>query len=191
MKRIAIAAIVGGIVVFVWGAVSHMLLPLGMMGLSTLPNEAPVLEALKSAIPEGGLYFYPGMDMSGDVSEEEQEAWAARLRSGPRGLLLYHPEGTEPMSPRQLVSELVSNVLAAAVAAFLASLMAAAYGRRVLAVMLFGLFGWLSLLVSFWIWYEFPGSFIAAEGIGEVVGWFLAGLVIAKMVPPAGAAAAS
>ena len=188
MKKIAFAAIAGGLVVFIWGAVAHMMLPLGMMGLSVLPNEAQVLEGLKGSVTEDGLYFFPGMDMSGEVTDAEEEAWAARIRSGPRGLLLYHPGGAEPMSPRQLVSELVSNALAAAVAAFLVSLIAGAYGRRVLAVMLFGLFGWLSLLLSFWIWYEYPTAFILVEGFTEVVGWLLAGLVIAKLVPPAGAA---
>jgi hypothetical protein len=191
MKRIAIAAIAGGVIVFIWGAISHMLLPFGSMGFSTLPNEDAVTAALKSSIPDEGLYIFPGIDMSGDATEEEQAAWAARLRSGPRGLLVYHPQGSEPMSPRQLLSELLANVLAAAVAAFLVSLMAAAYGRRVLAVALLGLFGWLSLEVSFWIWYGFPGSFIAAEAVTEVVGWFLAGLAIARIVPPAGTAVVS
>jgi hypothetical protein len=36
MQRTFLAALVGGIVVFVWGAVSHMALPLGEMGLARL-----------------------------------------------------------------------------------------------------------------------------------------------------------
>jgi hypothetical protein len=160
------------------------------MGFSTLPDEASVLAALKSSVPEAGLYIFPnpGMDMSRKPTPEEQAAWEARMQSGPTGLLVYNPTAGEGLSPRQLVSEFLTNVLAAAVAAFVASLIAAAYGRRVLVITLIALFGWLSLSVSYWIWYPFPGSFILAEGITEVMGWFLAGLAIARIVPPAGAA---
>jgi hypothetical protein len=174
MKRIAIAAIVGGIVFFVWSAVSHMLLPIGEMGFSTLPNEAAVLESLKTSIPESGLYIFPTPT---DPS--------AANPAGPAGIMVFHPSGGMDMSPGRLGNELFSNVLAAAIAAFVASLMAASYGRRVLAIALLGLFGWLSLIVSYWIWYGFPTAYILGEGINEVVGWFLAGLVIAKIVPPA------
>ena len=183
MKRIAIAAIAGGVIVFVWSSIAHVLLPLGEMGISTLPNEAPFIAALKGS--KDGLYFFPGMDMSHKPTPEEQKAWEAKVQAGPTGILVYSERG-EAMSPRQLGSEFLSNVLAALVAAWIASLLAAPYGRRVLAIALLGLFAWLSLTVSYWIWYRFPGSFILAEGITEVVGWLLAGLAIAKIVPRAG-----
>lgn len=176
MKRIAIAAIAGGVIVFVWSAVAHMLLPFGEMGFSALPNEAAVLEALKTSIPQPGLYIFPNPATKPPGETD----------SRPAGLLVFHPEGGWDISPGRLLSELFSNVLAAALAAFIASLIAAAFGRRVLAVTLMGLFGWLSLTVSYWIWYGFPGSYILGEGITEVVGWFLAGLAIAKIVPRAG-----
>lgn len=188
MKRIAIAAIAGGVIVFVWSAIAHMLLPIGEMGISTLPNEAPFIAALQGT--QDGLYFFPGMDMSRKPTPEEQKAWEAKVAAGPTGILVYHPKG-EAMSPRQLSSELLTNVLAAAIAAWIASLLAAAYGRRVLAIALLGLFGWVSLILSYWIWYGFPSAFVLGEGITEVVGWFLAGLAIAKIVPPAGAVPAS
>lgn len=181
MKRIAIAAVVGGVIVFVWSAVSHMLLPLGEMGFTALPNEAAVLEALKTSIPQEGLYLFPN-----PATKPPGEA-----DTRPAGLLVFHPQGGWDISPGRLLNELFSNVLAAAVAAFIASLLAAAYGRRVLAITLLGLFGWLSLIVSYWIWYGFPTAYILGEGINEVVGWFLAGLAIAKIVPPAGATATS
>ena len=182
MKRIAIAAIAGGVIVFVWSAIAHMLLPIGEMGISTLTNEGPFIAALQGA--KDGLYFFPGMDMSRKPTPEEQKAWEAKVAAGPTGILVYHEKG-EAMSPRQLGSELVTNVLAALIAAWIASLLAAAYGRRVLAIALLGLFGWVSLSLSYWIWYGFPTSFILGEGITEVVGWFLAGLAIAKIVPRA------
>lgn len=176
MKRIAIAAIVGGIVIFVWSFISHMLLPLGEMGFSALPNEPAVLAALKDSVPRSGLYIFPNPATKPPGQAED---------SRPAGILVFHPEGGWDISSGRLLNELLSNVLAAAIAAFIASLLAAAYARRVLAITLLGLFGWLSLIVSYWIWYGFPTAYILGEGINEVVGWFLAGLAIAKIVPPA------
>jgi hypothetical protein len=184
MKRIVIGALVGGMVVFIWGAISHMVLPLGEMGLKSLPNEAAVIEGLKAGIPDEGLYFYPGIDMK-SASAEDQTAWEAKIRSGPTGMVLYHPNGGEPLSPKQLASELLTNILAATLAACLASMMTGSYGRRVFGIAHLGLFAWLSISVSYWIWYGFPGSFIVAEGIDQFVSWALAGLVIAKIVPAA------
>ena len=37
MKRIALAALLGGITLFAWGAVSHMVLKLGDAGLRSAP----------------------------------------------------------------------------------------------------------------------------------------------------------
>lgn len=99
-----------------------------------MPNEAAVLESLTSASPDDGLYFFPGMDLGGDLTPEQEAAWDARYRSGPTGLVLYHPKGQAHLSARQLLIELLSNVFAAAVAALLVSLMAARYWQRVMAI---------------------------------------------------------
>lgn len=182
MKKIVFAALAGGLVVFVWGAISHMALPIGEMGLKNLPDEPAVLSALGASIPEPGLYFYPGLDMK-TATEEEQAAWAEKVKNGPSGLLLYRPNGGEAMSPRLLGGELFSNILAAWIAAIVVAMISAPFGRRVLVVGLLGLFAWLSLSASHWIWYGFPTAFVGAELIDQVIGWLLAGLVIAKIVP--------
>jgi hypothetical protein len=49
----------------------------------------------------------------------------------------------------------------------------------------------LSIGVSYWNWYGFPLDFTAGEAIMEIVGWFLAGLVLAAIVRPRAAVAAA
>lgn len=71
MERIAIEAIVGGVVA--------------------------VLESLASAGPGDGLYFFPGMDLGGNPSPEQQAAWEARCQCGATGMSLYPP--APPMRP--------------------------------------------------------------------------------------------
>ncbi len=178
-----VAAIVGGLVVFVWGAISHMALPIGTMGLSTLPDEQPVLEVLKQKVPQDGMYFVPGMDPK-NKDPEYQKAWQAKYQAGPSGLLIVHPRGMQPMSPRLLATELASNIAAAWVVAIVLAGMAGGAGRRMGVAALLGLFAWLSLSVSYWNWYGYPVAYVVGEGLDQVIGWALGGLAMAKLVRP-------
>ena len=184
MARILLGGVVAGIVYFFWGAVAHMVLPLGMMGMSSLPTdqEDSVRTALKAAIREPGLYFVPGGDM-GKMSEEQQKVWVAKLKEGPSALLVVRPNGGDPMTPGQLLTELASNIVAGLLAAYLLSQVAGGFLARVRFISLLGLFGWLIINVSYWNWYGFPVEFTVAAVIEEVVGWFLAGLALAAIVP--------
>lgn len=183
MARLIIAGIIGGLAMFLWSFVSHTVLPLGEVGIKMMPNESAVLSTMKQNINEPGFYFYPGMDKSkGDVSEAEQNAWAEKYKAGPRGILIYHPTGEDPMSVGQLLRELVSNILAALFAAVVISWLAVSFGRRIVAALLIGLVGWLSIDVSLWNWYGFPTGYMLAQGIDQAVGWLLAGIAIAFVI---------
>ncbi|MFN0087327.1 MAG: hypothetical protein ACKVX9_18200 [Blastocatellia bacterium] len=183
--KIVLAGILGGIVVFLCSSVTHLLTPIGRMGISVLPNEEPVLAAMRSGIQSPGLYFFPGLDMSRTLTPEEQQAWSEKVKTGPSGVIVYHPQNGPQMSPKMLLSELGTNILAALIGAFLLTMAGGSFGRRSLMVMLLGVFAWLSISVSHLIWYGFPTAFILAEGIDQAAGWLLAGLVMAKMIRPA------
>ena len=87
MKRLVLAGILAGIVVFVWSAIDHMVLPFGHMGVKMLPQEEATVAALKASIPEGGLYVFPGLDLSRRPTPEDQKAFEAKYTAGPSGLL--------------------------------------------------------------------------------------------------------
>ena len=59
------------------------------------------------------------------------------------------------------------------------------YLGRVLVVTSMGIFGFVSILVSYWNWYGFPTDFTIGAALDEVIGWFLGGLVLAAIVRPA------
>lgn len=187
MNKVLTGGIVGGFVVFVWGAISHMVLPLGEAGIQSLPNEDAVLGAMRSSIAEPGLYFFPGLDMHAHPSEAQQKAWEEKHRTGPAGLLVYTPVGGEPIPPRKLITELVSNILGAVIASCLLTKVGGTFWRRAGTVAVLGLFAWISIEISYWNWYGFPGTYVVAQAVDQVVGWGLAGLAIAKLVKPAAA----
>ena len=180
MKNL-VAAIVGGLVVFLWSAIAHMALPIGTMGISTRPDEPPVLDALKEKVPADGLYFFPGMDpKKGD--EAYRKAWQAKYEAGPSGLLIVHPHGRKAMTPRLLGIELLADVAAASVLALVFAGMAGGAGRRMGVAALLGLFAWLSISVSYWNWYGYPSAYVLGEALDQVIGWALGGLAMAKLV---------
>lgn len=177
--RVIIAAILGGLVMFMWSAASHMGLGLFDSSVKQVPNETAVMAAMKDNITEPGFYFIPGMDMTKSPSEQEMAAYAAKHKEGPTATLIYQPTGSDMISPKQLGTELGSNIAAAFVAALILSFAAVGFVRGVVISTLIGLTGWLSINASYWNWYQFPTSFVTAELIDQVVGWLLSGLVLA------------
>ena len=182
MMRILIAGIVGGIVMFVWGAFSHMMLGVGEAGVQSLPNEEAMVACMKQNIPNAGLYFAPGIDMSRTMSEAEQAAWAAKYEAGPNVFLVYRPVGIHPMGFHQLGFEFLSNFLAALVGAFMLTWTVPSFWKRVGLATLIGLAAWLSINVSYWDWYRFPANFVASELLEQIVGWGLSGAAMAMIL---------
>jgi hypothetical protein len=182
-KKVLLWGVLGGILLFAWGAISHMALGLYESSVKNLPGEETLLPALGAAIPEPGFYFFPGMDPNADAAAKAK--WAEKMKNGPSGILVYRPRGAEAMSPRLLVTELISNVAAVLVAAWLLSLAPGlGFGGRVSFVTLLGLFAWLMVNVSLWNWYGFPTAYVLADFVDLVVGSLLVGLLLAWAFRP-------
>jgi hypothetical protein len=182
-KKVLLWGVLGGILLFVWGAISHMALGLYESSVKNLPGEETLLPALQSAIPERGFYFFPGMDKGADAAA--QAKWAEKMKTGPSGILIYRPSGAEAMSPRLFVTELLSNIAAVLVGAFLLSQATGlGFGGRVLFMTLLGFFAWLMVNVSLWNWYGFPTAYLWADFVDMVVGSLLVGLLLAWAFRP-------
>lgn len=54
--------VLGGVALFVWSAVSWMLLPWHNAGFKRFTHEEPVLAAIGAAAPESGVYLAPSPD---------------------------------------------------------------------------------------------------------------------------------
>ena len=140
---------------------------------------------LNENVPQPGLYFFPGMDMSKHMTKEEEAAWTAKYKAGPAGLLLIEPKGADPMMTNQLVISFISDLLCALLAAFILASTVGSCARRVAIVVSLGLFSWLAISIQQWNWYNFPFTFVALDAINQVIGWTLAGLLMVKMIKPA------
>ena len=184
MKKVILGGLLGGLVLFGWGAVSHMALPLGEAGVRSMPAsvEPAVLAAMKTAMNERAIYIFPGMDMSHSPTEAEQKAWQEKYNAGPAGIVVFNPTPQGNFG-RWFGIEFVGNVLAALMAAIVILHVpgSVGLGKRALLVGLFGLLEGFDIDVSQWNWYSFPTTYMLAQLVDHLVGWFLAGLVLARI----------
>lgn len=185
IKKVLLGALVGGVVLFVWGFLSHAVLGLHDPHISQIPNEEAVLDVMQSNLKEPGLYFYPWLDHDA-ATEESMKEWTEKYKAGPSGILVYMPSGGDPMSPKQLGGQFACELGAALIAAFLLALSGgpATFAKRVLFVGLLGVFASIVIDFPYWNWYAFPTGYTVAQVIDHAIGWSLAGLVLAYFVKP-------
>jgi hypothetical protein len=188
--RVLIAAILGGVVFFFWGFVAHELLSLGELGIKDIPNEQVLLPQLQASLSDPGFYRIPGLGEPPNATSEQKKAAMQQAQqkaaSGPYGILVYHPVGGEVLSMgRQLGREFGLNV---AVALLMAILLAwaglSSFASRLGFVTLAGVMVTLLTNVQYWNWFGFPANYTLAAMATHVIGFFLAGIVIALIVRP-------
>jgi hypothetical protein len=176
MKRILIAGVLAGLAMFVWESVAHMVLPFGEMGISTLPNEEAVRQALAAQMGGAeGLYFFPDMRASGAPI------------AGPWGLLVYHPGWTFSWAVMgwEALTELVQGL---ALALLIGMTAVAGFGRRMGIALLVGVAAAFCVSPSYTIWFGFPLAYTAGQMIVALGDYLVGGAVVALLMkPPASA----
>jgi hypothetical protein len=171
MTRVLLAGLLGGIALFAWESVAHLALPLGQVGVKPLPQEQQVIASLKANINEAGFYYFPA------------PTTPPATGTGFNGIMVVQPNGNMSLAPGQLITQLVGDILAVLVAAVLLSWTSfPAFGTRVLFVTLMGLLPTLAVDVPYWNWYAFPASYTLSQFTVHLVGFAVAGLVLAKMI---------
>jgi hypothetical protein len=181
LKKLIVASLLGALTMFIWGAVSHMVIFIGA-GFKPLPGEDKVIPVLKSTINEKGLYFFPGKDFR-NTTKEQDVSFESKFRNGPVGLLVYRPHGGNPLDINKLITQFVCNLLSVFFAIFIVSASDKGYWKRVCIVSAFGLVACTSVSSIYWNWYEFPTAFFVAQILDMVIGFFITGLVICKIIP--------
>jgi hypothetical protein len=185
--RAFVAAILGGIIMFIWSFVAHDLLPLGETGMREFNDEAPMLDALKTNLGRaGGLYHFPGRKADPNATRQEKNDAMKRAMekaaSGPSGMLLYHP--TREFSFGKLLgiefaTELLEAIL---VVSLLTQTRIESFGGRVGFVLVTGILAAITTNIPYWNWYGFPSNYTAAYMFIEIIGFLCVGLVAASLL---------
>jgi hypothetical protein len=187
--KILLAAILGGIVMFIWTSIAHMALPLGEAGIREIPNESSVVSAMQSNIGEQtSLYIFPGPGVGKNASREEKnEAMkhvAEKMAANPSGILMYHAPGRPFAIGKWLGIEFGTELLEAILVVFLlAQARIVSFVGRVGFVLVVGILAAITTNVSYWNWYGFPGAYTANYMLIQIIGFLLVGVVAALLLP--------
>ncbi|MHB1272481.1 MAG: hypothetical protein ACYCZD_06845 [Rhodanobacter sp.] len=179
--RVLVAGLIGGIVMFIWGAVAHTALGLGQVGFRLPANENVVLSSLPEGLGEhAGVYVLPSLDPKLRNDPAQVIAYSQKAIRSPYAWVVYQPQGTDmTRMGQQLPRQWASDTLSALGLAFIMGLAGPGLRRRIAVAAVAVSFAWLSTLVPYWNWYRFPTSLIQAALVEQLIGWLIAGAAMA------------
>jgi hypothetical protein len=179
--RVLTAGLIGGIVMFIWGVTAHMVLGLGEVGLKLPVNENVALSGLQEGLGgPAGVYLLPSLDPKKMGDAAEVRAYSVKAVRSPYAWVVYQPQGTDltQMGP-QIGRQWASGTLSALALAFVMGLAALSFRQRLAVASAAAIFAWLSTLLPYWNWYRFPLDFTLAALAEQLIGWLIAGAVMA------------
>jgi hypothetical protein len=190
--RLTIATIGAAVILFVWGALSWMVLPWHEATLKDLPNEPAIVGAMTENITEPGVYYFPAMpdkralaSMTKEQSEAAMAEWNRRHEAGPIGRISWHGSGEVAMSPMVFAKGFGLNLLTALCITAIVAVAAgrgAGFAGRLAIVLLAGVGAAISSYGSEWNYLYVPGDYALSMGVDIVAGWFLAGIIAAAAI---------
>jgi hypothetical protein len=188
MKRVMLAGVLGGIAMFVWSSIAHVALPLGRTGIRDIPNEQVLLTGMQAQLgATSGLYAFPAMGLGANPTREQENAamqqYDQKLAAYPSGILIYHPPGAKALTPGQLVTEFLTELVEGLLLALLLAQTAlSTLMSRMGFVTLAALMAAIATNIPYWNWYGFPSSYTIAYMSIQFVGYLVAGLVVAAIL---------
>jgi hypothetical protein len=188
LKSLIKGGFLGGITLFFWGAVSWIVLPWHNMTLNKFANEDAVAAAITQNATTPGVYFLPNERPGPGATEAEKKAaWEAaqkRMTEGPVVFASIRLKGAPSKAPYALTGLAISILGAVLGTLLLLQTREMTYLRRAGFLSLFGLTAGVVCFLPYWNWFDFSTAYTAASIVDLAIGWFLAGLVIAKFAAP-------
>ncbi|MCB1186612.1 hypothetical protein KDL29_05525 [bacterium] len=181
-----IAGALAGLVIFIWLTISWMALPFHGESLSGIKHDAQIDALLIQHGAKDGLNYYPSYEGM------EQGEYMELAKSVPNiGIMSFSAGGFDMSNPWAYIRGLLGCIVAGILVAIFVSVLPAGSSRagRILFCTLFGA---AAFFCTQWVdggFYHFPMRHTVLQLMDSMVSWTLAGVVLAFMVRPQGAAA--
>ena len=181
MKGLLLGAVLGALLIFVWGFVFWGIGPGTGSAISPVPEQETLRATLKATLPDSGVYMLP-------YSEDPTDTTYQTLHTqGPIATIFYREEGSEPMAPGTMVLGYLHEVLVLLIMGLALKLAGlGSYGARFGVVLLAGLAGSVFAQLAGPIWWLQPRDMAMMNLLYEAVAWLLGALVLAACVKPVG-----
>ena len=179
------AAVVGGLIVFIWSFLSWMVFPWHQKCLGKFTNQSEVASVIANNAPHSGVYVLPNtFSHKEGTSHHEMQQAQKMMQNGPYMFASVKLEGVGKMTVKPFIFSLVIQIVGAFIVIWmLMQTKGLTFRQRVGFVTLFGFaVAFLSQLPE-WNWWGLPFGHVVINMADFVIGWFLAGLAIVKMLP--------
>jgi hypothetical protein len=175
-QKIMKCGFIGGFILFIWSAAAWTILPWQKGQFKSFSSQKSMRYAFKDNAPESGLYTVPGMNAS-DREEAKME-----MQEGPYVFAAVSANGkTSGMVASTVQGLILKIVLACLVAWMMFHLKVHDFNHSVKFITVVGLLIGLASTLPYVIWFGFPGTFAISGILESIIGWFFAGLGMARM----------
>ncbi len=185
VKPILLGGLLGGLLLFIWGAFSWMLLPWHTNTLKKFSNEDVVAVTLNAYAPEPGVYYLPNASGAAGTEEKSVVTEEARPAMAEGPIVFATIQARAADMGGQMARGLVTHIMAAMLVCWIV-LQAGqvSFARRFGLVLVFSVAASLVGLVPGWIWLGFSTDYTLVGIADMLISWALAGLVIAWATAP-------
>ncbi len=186
MKKLILGAVLGGLTLHIWGVISYMVLPWHNWHLLKFSNEAAVESVIQANVPGNGIYILPNFPQGTDgLSKEEKKELMKqgmeKQEAGPFIFASIRKNGVRPMGT-SIALALLGYIGAAGLATWLLlQTTIQTFVKKVWFIKSIALASVLIIVLPNWIWWGFSNGFTLVQFLDIMVGWGLAGAVIAKV----------
>jgi len=182
VKKIILGALSGGIVAYLWGVLSWMILPWHMEKFSEVKNQDKFISLVKENFTESGIYLIPNFPKNPDP--DVQNEYMRKKSEGPSGILFLNPHGSVNFQSAMIVDIVLKLIYAALLSILSIFLALKCFYQRAFALTLFATMGGILIHLNNWNWWGYPLGFTLIEIFDLIVAWLLASLAIAKLTAP-------
>ena len=180
--------VLGAIVLFVWGFVSHAVLSWHNVNLQRFANEGAVAQALSANAPESGIYASPNPNPPpGVASADWEKTVEAQMKAGPLVFAVFNRQGFEGITKALVIQYLILLVGNLLVTGLVLKTRGLTFGGRVGFVLMAALTAGILIHLPYWNWFGFPLKYTMVQLADLAIGGVLSGIVIAWATKPVGA----
>lgn len=166
MTKTIVGALLAGAVLFLVSALSWMVLPFHANTMTGFADDKAVNDVIRKNAKTSGVYLSP--------SDKD------RMGNSPIIYAAIRVEGMTSMTKPMIVGFLVDVFSALLVSWLLLQTAGQSFGGRVAFVVVVGLAAGVMTRLPDWNWWGFTPGYTLVAIMELVVGWFLAGLLLAK-----------
>jgi hypothetical protein len=179
MKKLFIAALIGGIIIFFYQFLSWAALNLHHASQEYTPKQDSIMAYLNTQFSEDGAYLMP--NYAKGTSSEEMEKEMKNNQGKPWMQIQYHKEMNMNMGMNIVRGLLTDIVMVALLCWILMKMTDSGFGKILMACLITGIIVFLNSPYTIHIWY--PKADLNAHLLDAVVSWGLCGLWLGWYLP--------